>query len=140
MPIKSCYIVLNETVISILTEADLVKIRQITKQLTVELEYRPVDQTKLITAVSELARNAIIHGGGGKAKVETISNNLKNGLCITFSDNGPGIDDPDNAMNNGYSTKGGLGLGLGGAKRLVDEFDIQTSKGHGTLVKIIKWK
>src|SRR5215475_6184317 len=99
-----------------------------------------VDQTKLVTAASELARNTLIHGGGGHARVEPVTNGRRNGLRLVFTDQGPGIEDVDRAFADGYSTGGGLGLGLSGARRLMDEFELVTTIGQGTRVAAVKWE
>lgn len=117
----------------------MVTVRQQVRQRAVELGFSLVDQTKIITAASELARNAILHGGGGLASIEVINDGVRHGLRLTFEDKGPGIPDIAVAMRDGYSTKGGLGLGLSGAKRLSNEFAI-SSNGEGTRVVITRWK
>ena len=104
------------------------------------LGFRLVDQTKLVTAASELARNAIQHGGGGRAVVEIVSDGTRRGLRLAVEDQGPGIADIQVAMKDGYSTAGGLGLGLSGAKRLSNEFAISSTPGSGTRVVITRWK
>jgi serine/threonine-protein kinase RsbT len=98
-----------------------------------------VDQTKLITAASELARNTLVHGGSGTARVESLEREGKRGVRATFSDSGPGIADVAQAMTDGYTSGSGLGLGLGGARRLVDEFELTTAVGSGTTVTVVKW-
>jgi serine/threonine-protein kinase RsbT len=119
---------------------DVVSIRQAVRQRAVDLGFSLVDQTKLVTAASELARNLVQHAGGGIVRVETISEGLRRGLRLVFEDQGPGIPDIDLAMRDGYSTDGGLGLGLSGARRLSNEFSIDSSPGHGTRVTIARWK
>ncbi len=99
-----------------------------------------VDQTKLVTAASELARNTLVHGGGGRAEVQIVANGRRKGVRIVFIDEGPGIPDLDLAFTDGYPTTGGLGLGLSGARRLMDEFDLQTVPGKGTTVAAVKWE
>jgi serine/threonine-protein kinase RsbT len=98
-----------------------------------------VDQTKLITAASELARNTLVYGGGGHAELECVNNGRRVGVRVSFVDEGPGIADVVQALTDGYTTGGGLGLGLSGARRLVDEFDIETKLHEGTRVTVIKW-
>ena len=98
-----------------------------------------MDQTKLVTAASELARNALIYGGGGEARIETLTSGARRGLRVTFTDKGPGIPDIAEAMRDGYTTGVGLGLGLGGAKRLVNEFEIDSVVGRGTRIAITRW-
>lgn len=104
-----------------------------------EMGFNLVDQTKLITAASELARNTLIHGGGGALVIENIQNGARRGLHLVFEDQGPGIADINLALQDGYTTAGGLGLGLGGAKRLCNEFEIQSQVGKGTRVCVTKW-
>jgi len=118
----------------------VVTVRQAVRQRAVELGFSLVDQTKIITAASELGRNAIQHGGGGHATVEVINDGSRRGLRLTFEDKGPGIADIAVAMRDGYSTGSGLGLGLSGAKRLSNEFAITSSPGQGTRVVITRWK
>jgi serine/threonine-protein kinase RsbT len=117
----------------------IVQVRQQVRQRAVDLGFSLVDQTKIITAASELARNTIQHGGGGHALIEMIDDGQRRGLRLTFEDGGPGIPNIELAMRDGYSTKGGLGLGLSGAKRLSNEFAI-SSNGGGTRVVITRWK
>jgi serine/threonine-protein kinase RsbT len=118
----------------------IVIVRQKVRQRAVELGFSLVDQTKIVTAASELARNTILHGGGGRAIIDVVSNGLKRGLRLTFEDDGAGIADLELAMKDGYSTAGGLGLGLSGARRLSNEFDVQSAPGKGTRVVIARWK
>jgi serine/threonine-protein kinase RsbT len=117
----------------------IVQVRQHVRQRAVDLGFSLVDQTKIITAASELARNTIQHGGGGHALIEMVNDGVRRGLRLTFEDRGPGIANIDLAMRDGYSTKGGLGLGLSGARRLSNEFAI-SSNGEGTRVVITRWK
>ena len=118
----------------------VVAVRQLVRQRAVDLGFSLVDQTKVITAASELGRNTIQHGGGGHALVEVINDGARRGLRLTFEDRGPGIADISLAMLDGFSTQGGLGLGLSGAKRLSNEFAIVSSPGEGTRVVITRWK
>lgn len=118
----------------------VVAVRQTVRQRAVELGFSLVDQTKIVTAASELARNTVLHGGGGQATIEIVGNGIRRGLRLTFEDNGPGIRDLDLAMKDGYSTVGGLGLGLSGARRLSNEFEIESAPGKGTRVCITRWK
>jgi serine/threonine-protein kinase RsbT len=118
----------------------IVIVRQAVRQRAVESGFTLVDQTKIVTAASELARNTLLHGGGGVAVVETMQNGTRTGVRLTFEDKGPGIPDVAVAMRDGYSTAGGLGLGLSGAKRLSNEFSIETNPGDGTRVIITRWK
>ena len=122
------------------TSEHVVTIRQAVRQRAVELGFSLVDQTKIITAASELARNAIQHGGGGRALIDVITDGTRRGLRLTFEDHGAGIADIALAMRDGYSTGGGLGLGLSGAKRLSNEFAITSAPAEGTRVVITRWK
>jgi serine/threonine-protein kinase RsbT len=118
----------------------MVIVRQAVRQLAIGLGFSLVDQTKIVTAASELARNTIQHGGGGTALLETINDGPRRGVRLTFEDHGPGIADIPQAMRDGFTTGGGLGLGLSGAKRLTNEFAITSTPGRGTRVVITKWK
>ena len=120
-------------------EPDVVAARRRVREITNQLGFSLVDQTKVVTAASELARNTIIYGGGGTMKVETL-NGPRTGLRLTFEDNGPGIADIQMALRDGFTTGAGLGLGLGGAKRLVNEFEIDSRVGEGTKISITRWK
>jgi serine/threonine-protein kinase RsbT len=122
------------------SDSDVVMIRQQVRAWAVELGFGLVDQTKIVTAASELARNTLIYGGGGSARLEALNDGRRKGLRLTFEDNGPGIADMSLAMKDGYSTGTGLGLGLSGAKRLSNEFDIFSKPGEGTRVTITRWK
>jgi serine/threonine-protein kinase RsbT len=122
------------------TSEDVVRMRQAVRELAIELGFGLVDQTKLVTAASELARNTIHYGGGGEVELETLTNGARHGICLTFSDRGPGITDIDLAMKDGYTSGTGLGLGLGGAKRLSNEFHIVSERGVGTRVTIKRWR
>jgi serine/threonine-protein kinase RsbT len=119
---------------------DIVRVRHAVRTWAVKIGLTLVDQTKIVTAASELARNTLDYGGGGEATIETVQNGIRPGLRLTFEDKGPGIPDIDVAMRDGYTTGGGLGLGLSGAKRLANEFDIYSKPGEGTRVTIVKWK
>lgn len=119
---------------------DVVRVRQHVRTRAVEIGLGLVDQTKIVTATSELARNALEYGGGGTARVEVLMLGARKGLRITFEDRGPGIPDIGQAMKDGFTTGGGLGHGLGGAKRLVEEFSISSVVGQGTKVMIARWK
>ncbi|MEZ0076929.1 ATP-binding protein [Planotetraspora sp. GP83] len=120
-------------------DGDVVRVRQVVRSVAVDARLSLVEQTKLVTAASELARNTLTYGGGGTATVEQISNGTKNGVRAIFRDKGPGIADLDLALTDGYTSGRGLGLGLGGARRLVDEFAVESSPGSGTTVTVIKW-
>jgi serine/threonine-protein kinase RsbT len=119
---------------------DIVNVRQAVRARAVELGFSLVDQTKLVTAASEIARNTVTYGGGGWAELELLQSGNRKGLQIVFEDQGPGIADIDKALQDGYTTGGGLGLGLGGAKRLVNEFEIASTPGSGTRVALRRWK
>lgn len=118
----------------------VVIVRQAVRQRAVDIGLSLVDQTKIVTAASELGRNTIQHGGGGHVTIEVISDGIRKGVRLSFKDEGPGISDVALAMKDGYSTGGGLGLGLSGAKRLSNEFSINSTPGGGTSVVITRWK
>jgi serine/threonine-protein kinase RsbT len=105
-----------------------------------ELKFSLVDQTKMITAASELARNTVIHGKGGEMGIEVVVNGTRTGVRLTFEDHGPGIEDLDQAMTDGWTSGGGLGMGLPGTKRLVNDFHIESTQGQGTRIVIARWK
>lgn len=132
-------IVKSET-LPIAAEVDLVHVRAAVKRLAAELRFSVLDQTKMVTAASELSRNTLIYGGGGSALLEVIDSDGRRGLRAVFSDDGPGIADIDKAMTDGYTTGRGMGLGLSGSKRLVNEFDLYSRPGAGTRVTILRWK
>ena len=119
---------------------DVVRVRQLVRTAAVETKLSLVDQTKLVTAASELARNTLVHGGGGHAEVQQVTHGRRLGIRVVFTDTGPGIPDLDRAFTDGYSTGSGLGLGLSGARRLMDEFDLWTEVGRGTVVTAVKWE
>jgi serine/threonine-protein kinase RsbT len=121
-------------------EQDVVLARQAIRSAARQLGFTIVDQTKLVTAASELARNAVVHGGGGTMVWETVAENGRQGLRLTFNDSGPGIEDTRLAMKDGWTTGTGLGMGLPGAKRLVNEFELVSKPGVGTTVTITRWK
>lgn len=121
------------------SEEDIVKVRQNVKRIAALLNFRPINQTKIMTAVSELARNTLEHGGGGSAVISIIERGRKKGIQIVFEDEGPGIADLSQALTDGFSTANSMGLGLGGSRRLVDEFNIESSPGNGTKVTVLKW-
>lgn len=127
-------------VMSIQSSPDVVLVRQAVRQVAVELKFSLVDQTKIVTAASELARNTLSYGGGGTVKIESLQDGIRQGLRLTFEDQGPGIPDPELALRDGFTTGNGLGMGLGGTKRLVNEFSIVSQVGKGTCVTITKWK
>jgi serine/threonine-protein kinase RsbT len=122
------------------SETDIVLVRQAVRKWAAELGFSLVEQTKVVTAASELARNVLVHGGGGSARLEALNSELRRGLRLTFEDQGPGIPDINLALRDGYTTGAGLGLGLSGSRRLVNEFDIQSKVGEGTRVTVTKWK
>jgi serine/threonine-protein kinase RsbT len=122
------------------TQNDIVLGRQAVRRLALEQGFSLVDQTKLVTAASELARNALIYGGGGELKWETLVDGLRRGVRLVFEDHGPGIPDIEQAMTDGWTSGHGLGLGLTGARRLVNEFELQSTVGVGTRVTITRWK
>lgn len=128
------------------TEDDVARARQAVRAWAADLGLRPLNQTKIITATSELARNLVVHGGGGTLLLERTNEELREGLRLTFEDRGPGIPDLTLALRDGYTSAGGLGLGLGlgmglgGARRLVDEFAIESTVGEGTRVRVAMWK
>ena len=130
-------------VLPIASDADVVRVRQVVRALAVSAKLSLVDQTKLVTAASELARNTLVYGGGGTAEVDLVTQGVRRGVRATFTDEGPGIPDLELALTDGWSSGSGMGLGLSGARRLVDGFDLQTgtgtSTGIGTRVRIVKW-
>lgn len=132
--------VLKNEAVAISKPEDVVRVRQMVRAWASDLKFSLVDQTKLVTATSELARNTLEHGGGGEMKIEVVENGMKKGLRLAFKDEGPGIPDLSLALKDGYTTGGGMGLGLSGSKRLVNEFDIKSELGRGTVVTVIRWK
>lgn len=133
MPLK------NET-FPIKTSDDVVRVRQIVRLWAAELKFSLVDQTKFVTATSELARNTLEHGGGGSMTAEMIENGAKKGIKLIFEDQGPGIANIELALRDGFTTGSGMGLGLSGSKRLVNDFNIKSEIGRGTQVTIVRWK
>jgi serine/threonine-protein kinase RsbT len=122
------------------TSQDIVLVRQAARELTIAQGFSLVDQTKLVTAVSEIARNTVEYGGGGEARLEMVEAGARRGVRVTFSDHGPGIADLEQALRDGYTTGTGLGLGLSGARRLCNEFEIESRPGSGTRVTIARWR
>lgn len=122
------------------TAEDVVRVRQRVRKRAIEIGFSLIDQTKIVTAASEIARNTVDYGGGGELRIETVRAGARRGLCLVFIDQGPGIEDVGLALRDGFSTRGGLGLGLGGAKRLSNEFDVQSKPGAGTIVTLVRWK
>ena len=123
----------------IMVQEDIVRARHMARQWAVDASFKLVDQTKFVTAVSELARNTLIYGKGGSMLLEAVEKNLDKGLRATFEDKGPGIPNIEQALQNGFTTGGGLGLGLGGAKRLSHEFEIVSKPGEGTRITVSRW-
>lgn len=126
-------------VMPISVDQDVVRVRQVVRSCAVTAKLSLVDQTKIVTAASELARNTLVYGGGGEARLAIIARDGRRGVRAVFHDEGPGIADVQQALTDGYTTGGGLGLGLSGARRLVDEFDMETAPGVGTRVTVVKW-
>jgi len=133
-------VTLSKDTMTIAREQDVIPLRNRVKEYAVKIGMGIVNQTKLITALSELVRNMIRYGGGGKVFIEVVSKGRDNGIRLTFADEGPGIADIAMAMKDGFSTGKSLGLGLPGTRRLVSEFDIKSEVGKGTTVTVIKWK
>ncbi|MBD1909067.1 MULTISPECIES: anti-sigma regulatory factor [unclassified Leptolyngbya] len=129
----------TETMV-IQSSADVVLVRQAVRQYAIEIGFGLVDQTKIVTAASELARNTLDYGGGGTVKLETLLEGTRRGVKLTFEDQGPGIPDVELALKDGFTTGGGLGMGLGGAKRLANQFEIESVVGEGTRVTLVRWK
>jgi serine/threonine-protein kinase RsbT len=132
--------VTKSDVLPLRSEQDIVLARQAVRKLAQEIGFGIVDQTKMVTAASELARNAVIYGGGGVLRWELLADGARKGLRLHFIDEGPGIPDLAQAMTDGWTSGNGMGLGLSGAKRLVNEFEIDSRVGHGTRVTIARWK
>ena len=130
----------KQETVPIASSSDVVLARQKVRQWAIEMKFTLVDQTKLVTAASELARNALEHGKGGQMVIEQVENSIKSGLKLVFEDRGPGISDVNAALRDGFTTGGGMGLGLGGSKRLVNDFQIETEPGKGTRVTVVRWK
>jgi serine/threonine-protein kinase RsbT len=126
-------------VIEVRSDQDVVRVRQLVRTTAVGAKLSLVDQTKLVTAASELARNTLVYGGGGTVEVIRVENDVRRGIRVVFADRGPGIADLELAFTDGYTTGSGLGLGLSGARRLVDEFEIDTAPGRGTSITVTKW-
>jgi serine/threonine-protein kinase RsbT len=122
------------------SEHDIVLARQLVRRMAQNLQFSLVDQTKIVTAASELARNALIYGGGGSMQWQLLQENSRNGLKLTFVDQGPGIPNLELAMSDGWTSGNGLGMGLSGARRLVNQFEIDSRVGAGTRVSIARWK
>jgi serine/threonine-protein kinase RsbT len=133
-------VVEKDETMGVRASADVVRVRQAVRARAIEAGFGIVDQTKLVTAASEIARNTVDYGGGGTLRIEIVRERARRGVQLTFSDNGPGIADIKTAMTDGYTTGGGLGLGLSGAKRLSNEFSIESAPGKGTTVTLARWK
>jgi serine/threonine-protein kinase RsbT len=131
--------VVHSETIPVVSEADMVAVRRRVREVAAKVGLSLVDQTKLVTAASELARNTLIYGGGGSMELESL-NGPRLGIRLTFVDNGPGIANIELALRDGFTTGSGLGLGLGGSKRLVNEFEIASTPGKGTRVAVTRWK
>ena len=126
--------------IPLLKEADIVMCRQTVRKLTQQIKMSIVDQTKLITAASELSRNTLVYGGGGEMRWDIVQQGIRTGLRLAFEDHGPGIPDVDSALTDGWTSGGGMGLGLSGSRRLVNDFELRTVVGEGTCVTVTRWK
>jgi serine/threonine-protein kinase RsbT len=132
--------VVRDEQVSVRGEDEVVRVRQLAREWAISLGFGLVDQTKIVTAASELARNTVIYGGGGTVRLQALNDGARRGLRLTFEDSGPGISDVPLALKDGYSTGTGLGLGLSGAKRLMSEFEIDSTPGQGTRVAVTRWK
>jgi len=132
--------VAQRAVLPIRNPQDIVRVRQATREHAIAHGFSLVDQTKLVTAASELARNTLDYGNGGEVEIARLIDGIRKGLRLTFSDQGPGIEDLEKALTDGYSTGGGLGLGLSGARRLSNDFNIDSAPGKGTRVMIARWR
>lgn len=130
----------QQGVVPVRSEQDIVMSRQLVRKLTQQLKFSLVDQTKMITAASELSRNTLVYGGGGEMHWTIVVEGVRTGLRLAFEDKGPGIPDLDLALTDGWTSGGGLGMGLSGSKRLVNDFHIRTGPGEGTCVTITRWK
>jgi serine/threonine-protein kinase RsbT len=132
--------IVSSVVLPIRSPEDIVRVRQVTRENAVAQGFSLVDQTKLVTAASELARNTLEYGGGGDVEIARLDESPRKGVRLTFIDQGPGIPDVEAALRDGFTTGGGLGLGLGGARRLCNEFSIDSTPGKGTRVLIGRWR
>jgi serine/threonine-protein kinase RsbT len=132
--------VVKTSILPVQGENDIVKVRQAVRTGSLEIKCSLVDQTKVVTAASELARNLLIYGGGGEVRIQILEEGARRGLRVIFEDHGPGIADIEQALRDGFTSGGGMGLGLGGAKRLVNEFNIVSKAGEGTCVTITRWR
>ena len=125
---------------ALLGERDIVMCRQTVRKLTQQVKFSLVDQTKMITAASELSRNTVVYGGGGEMRWEIVHEGTRTGLRLAFEDKGPGIPDVDLALTDGWTSGSGMGVGLSGSRRLVNDFHIRTAVGEGTCVTVTRWK
>lgn len=132
--------ILREEAVDIRSSEAVVIARQAVREWAVQLGFSLVDQTKIVTAASEIARNTLVHGGGGRLLLQQVNDGNRSGLQLVFEDHGPGIKDVEQAMRDGFTTGAGLGLGLGGARRLSSEFEITSTPGAGTRVRILRWR
>lgn len=132
--------VIQDEALPVRSPEDIVVVRRVVREWAIASGFSLVDQTKLVTAASELARNTLIHGGGGEVRMQRLNDDQRRGVRLAFHDQGPGIADIDQALRDGYTSGGGLGLGLGGARRLSNDFDIDSKPGQGTIVTIARWK
>ncbi len=132
--------VIREQVFPVKEEEDIVRVRHWVRDWAGTARFSLVDQTKLVTAASELARNMVVYGGGGEMRLQLLNEGIRTGVRVVFADQGPGIPDIEMAMRDGFTTGSGLGLGLGGAKRLVNNFELHSKPGEGTTVSITRWK
>ena len=130
----------DSVIVPLRTDEDVVHLRRHVRERALTIKLSLVDQTKVVTAASELARNTIKYGGGGEVQLELLDDGIRNGLALLFVDGGPGIADLEQALTDGYTSGGGLGLGLSGSRRLMDEFEIDTRVGEGMAVSVAKWK
>ena len=130
----------GRVILPLRSDEDVVGLRKQVRERAVAIALSLIDQTKLVTAASELARNTLKYGGGGEVCLDALSDGVRQGIGLVFVDAGPGISDLDSALRDGFTTGGGLGLGLGGSRRLVDEFEIDSRPGEGTAVAVVKWK
>jgi serine/threonine-protein kinase RsbT len=132
-------VITKDEIVPVHSSEDIVRVRQAVRNWAIDLGFGLVDQTKLVTAASELARNTVNYGGGGTVRMRALDNAAHSGLQLIFEDHGPGIADVELALQDGYTTGDGLGLGLGGARRLANEFEILSHPGEGTQVRIVRW-
>lgn len=132
--------IVRDQTLPLQSDADIVQARQAVRKWSEELKFNLVEQTKVVTAASELARNTLLHGGGGSMRLEIVADLVRRGLRLTFEDRGPGIPDISRALQDGFTTGNGLGLGLPGARRLVNDFEIDSRVGEGTRVTVVRWR